>query len=146
MKNVLLISAISVALLACDKNSVNKQDDPGRIQYMETVALSPIGSLTFKDLNDSRCPENVQCVWAGNVVVDLEITSTKSSNNEVQTVKMCLGECSPIYPKKGFLESDTAFFTYGGINHTLTLTDVSPYPNTTKTVEKKDYSIKLKID
>lgn len=139
------MAGISLALFACKKDSVDTKNDPDRIEYKETVSLSPIGALTFSDVTDSRCPEGVQCVWAGNVIVDLDITPVQSSNNEIRKVKMCLGDCSPMYPNKGFVEKDTAFVVYGGVNYTLILSDVSPYPAANKTYQKKDYSIKLDI-
>lgn len=146
MEKLMLMVGISLALFACRKDTVEIQNDPGRIEYQETVSLSPIGAVTFADVTDSRCPEGVQCVWAGNVVVDLDITPVQSSNNEIRKLKMCLGDCTPLYPAKGFVEKDTAFVTYGGVNYTLILSDVSPYPAANRTFQKEDYSIKLDVE
>jgi hypothetical protein len=145
MKKLMLITGISLFLFACKKDSVDVRNNPDRIDYQETVYFSPTGVLTFADVTDSRCPEGVQCVWAGNVVVDLDITPVQSGSKEIRKVKMCLGNCSPLYPARGFVQKDTAFITYGGVNHTLILSDVSPYPAANKTIRKEDYSIKLDI-
>ena len=144
MKYPTLIFGISVALFACSNNAVNKQQEERVIHYKETVALPTAGTLTFAEVEDSRCPENVQCVWAGNATVDLQLRSGQA-NQEPQTVKMCLGDCSPLYPKSGFREADTVQVSVQGTPHTLILTQVSPYPNTTKPTKKEDYTIQLKI-
>lgn len=144
MKNTLLVLGISIVLFSCSNNAVNKQQEENVIQYKETVALLTSGTLTFAEVEDSRCPENVQCVWAGNAIVDLQLRSGQA-NQEAQTVKMCLGDCSMLYPKSGFREADTIQVSVQGTSHTLILAQVSPYPNTTKPTKKEDYTIRLKI-
>lgn len=144
MKYTTLILGIVVTLFSCDNNSVNKQQEENVIRYKETVALPTSGTLTFAEVEDSRCPENVQCVWAGNAIVDLQLRSAKTTQ-ETQVVKMCVGACNTLYPKTGFREADTAQVSLDGTKYTLILTNVSPYPNTTKSVKKEDYTIKLKI-
>jgi hypothetical protein len=144
MKYTTLILGISVALLSCDTSAVNRQQEENVIQYKETVALPTSGTLTFAEVEDSRCPKDVQCVWAGNAIVDLQLRS-EQANQEAQTVKMCLGDCNSLYSKTGFWEADTAQVSLAGTKYTLILTNVSPYPNSTKTAKKEDYTIKLKI-
>lgn len=144
MKNILLSLGISVALFACSNNAVNKQQDENVIKYKETVTLPTSGTLTFAEVEDSRCPENVQCIWAGNATVDLQLRSGQA-NQEAQTVKMCVGDCRTLYPKSGFREADTVQVSVQGTSHTLILTQVSPYPNTTKPTKREDYTIRLKI-
>lgn len=65
--------------------------------------------------------------------------------NETQRVTMCLGDCITQSPRTGFREADTAKVSLAGTNYTLILTDVLPYPKSSQPVEKKDYTIKLKI-
>lgn len=144
MKYTTLLLGISIVLFSCSNNAVNKQQEEQVIHYQETVALPKGGTLTFAEVEDSRCPENVQCVWAGNATVDLQLRSGEA-NQEAQSVKMCLGDCSQLYPKSGFREADTVQVSVQGTPHTLILTQVNPYPNTTKPTKKEDYTIKLKI-
>ena len=144
MKYTTLLLGISVVLFSCSNNAVNKQQVEHVIHYQETVALPKGGTLTFAEVEDSRCPENVQCVWAGNATVDVQLRSGEA-NQEAQSVKMCVGDCSPLYPKSGFREADTVQVSVQGTPHTLILTQVNPYPNTTKPTKKEDYTIKLKI-
>lgn len=144
MKYTTLLLGMSVAIFSCDPNSVNKQQEEKLIHYQETVALPTAGTLTFAGVEDSRCPENVQCVWAGNATVDLQLRSGQA-NQEAQSVKMCVGDCRTLYPKIGFREADTVRVSVQGTPHTLILTQVNPYPNTTKPTKIEDYTIKLKI-
>lgn len=144
MKYIILILGMSIALFSCSNNSVNKQQEEKVIHYKETVTLPVSGTLTFAEVADSRCPEDVQCVWAGNATVDLQLRSAKATQ-ETQVVKMCVGDCNTLYPKTGFREADTATVSLDVTQHTLILTEVNPYPNTTKPTKKENYTIKLKI-
>jgi len=49
-------------------------NEPFRIQYGETVRIDKIATeISFVQIKDSRCPREVQCVWAGEVTLGLEI-------------------------------------------------------------------------
>jgi hypothetical protein len=68
-------------------------------------------TLTFQFVNvpnDSRCPEDAVCVWAGNAAVIIEISDIKDTLNTVAnpseitygSYKITLSKLSP-YPKVG---------------------------------------------
>lgn len=146
MNYTTLLLGASLLLISCKSDSITVQAVEKTIRYHEKVSITPENpaTLTFAEVEDSRCPENVQCVWAGNAIVDLQLRS-EQANQEAQAVKMCLGDCNSLYPKTGFREADTAQVSVAGTQYTLILTNASPYPNSTKTVKKEDYTIKLKI-
>lgn len=112
-----------VLLLGCDKN------EP--IQYVELLkettlkeghtltVLDQVRSfeIFFKNVNDSRCPINANCISAGNVTTTFVI-------NDKEELMLCLGQCSA----DTFQQVDSAVFRVNGGKYYLKLTDVSPYP------------------
>ena len=144
MKYAVILLGISIALFSCKSDSIDAKLSDKTLKYQETLDLTG-GSLTFADIEDSRCPEDVQCVRAGEAIVTLQ-TRAMPTINETQIVKMCLGDCLGLYPKGGFREADTANISLDGNKYRLILTEVNPYPNTTKSVQKTDYNIKLKVE
>ena len=89
--------------------------------------LSDVESLKFKisEINDSRCPSDVTCIWQGEalVTIDLEI------------------------PFKGTIRLstyDNQTDTIG--NYSFKLVEIEPYPLSTKIIKLEDYEITLKID
>lgn len=51
--------------------------EPGRIRLTQGVPapVSPSSSLTLLGVEDSRCPEGVQCIWAGKIEYRLVLQS-----------------------------------------------------------------------
>ncbi|GHB70567.1 hypothetical protein [Persicitalea jodogahamensis] len=144
MKYATILLGAALALFSCKSDSIEAKLSDKTLKYQEVLNLTG-GSLTFADIEDSRCPEDVQCVRAGEAIVTLQ-TRAVTTTNEPQIVKMCLGDCMSLYPKGGFREADTANISLDGTKYRLILTEVNPYPNTTKPVEKKDYNIKLDVE
>ena len=144
MKYPTILLGIAIALFSCQSDAIEAKLGDKTLKYQEVVNLTG-GSLTFADVKDDRCPEDVQCFRAGEVIVTLN-TRAVPTVNETQIVKMCLGDCITLYPKGGFREADTARISLDGNKYRLILTEVNPYPNTTKPVQKKDYTIKLKVE
>ncbi|WP_373515313.1 hypothetical protein [Persicitalea sp.] len=144
MKYATIFLGIGLALLSCKSDSLEAKLSDKTLKYQDVLNLTG-GSLTFADIEDSRCPEDVQCIRAGEAIVTLQ-TRGAPTVNESQIVKMCLGDCIGLYPKGRFREADTANISLDGTKYRLILTEVNPYPNTTKPVQKKDYNIKLKVE
>ncbi len=144
MKQLAITATVCLLLFSCKSDSIDAKLSDKILKYQDVVNLTG-GSLTFADIEDSRCPEDVQCVRAGEAIVTLQ-TRAAPTINETQIVKMCLGDCISLYPKGGFREADTANISLDGTKYRLILTEVNPYPHTTKPVQKKDYNIKLKVE
>ncbi|MBN7815027.1 hypothetical protein [Algoriphagus pacificus] len=107
--------------------------NPAEIDFKSTInfCTEPI-SITFsKILGDSRCPENVQCIWQG--VVELEVVIAVNGTEE----KFSLSS----YPPFNNIPSEVSFMGY-----LFKLVDVTPYPNTTKSYTEKDYTVILQVD
>lgn len=76
---------------------------------------------------DSRCPSDVVCVWAGNAVVRLSLTSTQAS-----WIDAALN--TTLDPKN---------VTYGG--YTIRLVDLKPVPKSGTKIVDADYVATLEV-
>ncbi|NIJ51793.1 hypothetical protein [Dyadobacter arcticus] len=140
MKKYLLFGLVAVGALCCKNSGVDKKEEG--IKYKETVVLNdvPKASLTFFEVEDSRCPEGGQCIWAGAATVDLLLSGVTVEGGLNEHVKMCIGAC-----KKNF-EPDTLIKKFAGEEYRLILQEVKPYPKLSEPKTKEDYTILLKIE
>ena len=83
-------------------------------------------SLKFKitEINDSRCPTDVDCIWAGKADVKIKVESPVSETFVLSTL-------------------DDKIDTVG--NYSFELIDVSPYPVSTKQIKINEYKVTLNI-
>ena len=81
--------------------------------------------FTITEVNDSRCPSDVVCIWAGKVDVKIKVESPVPGTITLSTY-------------------DNPVDTVG--NYSFKITDVSPYPISTKTIKLEDYVVLLKIE
>jgi len=77
--------------------------------------------------NDSRCPEGVQCVWAGDVSARIRI----EGNGNAQTVALNLNR-------------NSTNIVHG--DHRITLTAVTPTPKATEKIDPKSYRASFRIE
>ena len=99
------------------------------VPLRETVQIGD-GEITFIDVKqDSRCPENVTCVWAGEVQLALRLKFPKKASKE---------ELLAVAPGKSALlwRDDKAIYK---------ILRVSPYPKTSAKIPKEDYEIVLQV-
>jgi hypothetical protein len=78
--------------------------------------------------NESRCPSDVQCVWAGNAVARLGLTSTGNpdSNAALNTTL------------------DPKFAYYAG--YRISLVGLKPYPRSGSPISAGDYVATLRVE
>lgn len=84
-----------------------------------------------KTVEDSRCPIDAECIWAGRVVV--EVTFTQGGNSE--TKSLALGD----YSGSGY--SNTV--TFG--NFSVELLNVLPAPKTSHQIAQDEYQLELVV-
>lgn len=127
MKKIVVVSSIVFSLLSCasaKQNEINQKLD----------AKSDKEIVLVNVVNDSRCPEGVQCFWAGEVTIDVAAYENKKLVEQVQWVinKTTVDEVNAWFVKhlperkeklKGIV--------------------VTPYPKEGNTIEPKDYKIVL---
>jgi hypothetical protein len=140
MRNSALLPFI-LFVAACQTTSVDRKTD--EIKYKETVTINdvPKSTLTFYEVEDSRCPKGAQCIWAGNAMVDLQLNGVTTEGGSSKRVSMCLGQCST-----DFKTADSLNLEFTGQKYRLILNAVNPYPDVNIEHTKEDYSISLKIE
>jgi hypothetical protein len=104
-----------------------------------TIGINQTAHLASTDLNlrfvdvteDSRCPLDVQCIWAGQVsiLVDLEIASSGESLGRFEMT--LLGNSDSRARNNDHL-------SIGG--YLVELVNVTPYPSSTTVIEPSDYA------
>jgi hypothetical protein len=125
----LLVAFSAVALASCGRGGAMSYDAP----LDAPVQLAPEQSAVFADgqlevkftgiATDSRCPSDVTCVWAGEVVARLAVRSdSKTTQHEIK---------------------ETQSATVGG--YTLTLLKVLPARASSRPIAPADYRVTLKI-
>lgn len=83
----------------------------------QAVEVGPMVAMPIEVVEDSRCPINARCIWAGRLVIEANIAGYSWG----ETVRLTLGEPH----------------TTHGV--TLALTSGSPAPETGGTIAPEDY-------
>lgn len=108
-----------LGLTACQYNDSSIQDalrtNFNQPEGESTSVGSPSFQVLVSNISDSRCPSDVVCIWAGEVIVTFQIASNEFPLRIGQSKNFSVGER----------------------HYVLTLTDVSPYPTTKNGSEKK---------
>lgn len=90
-------------------------------------------NVTFKGISeDSRCPKDVQCVWSGVAVAQIEVMSTTSRPMNLQIAS--IENAGKNYHK-------SAFFS----GYEIQLAEVTPYPENSKGKDALKGSYKIGI-
>jgi hypothetical protein len=125
-----LLLAFSAIVSACTSSD---SDGPveGTISVSERLSFNSDEVLVeFVEVtSDSRCPAEVQCVWAGEASVAIK-TTAPSVAGQVSTHKMGPGESVSIQQSA----------------YTITLLELSPDPPPVGGVEQSDYKLHLRIE
>lgn len=134
MKTTFFLSALALLLSAasCDESQV--QTDPFELDIPFLLApgeqyncLDCDVSVSFtKVVSDSRCPLDVDCVWAGMAEVELSVEIEGASR---VILLATVGENSSA--------------EFGG--YRLSLGEVSPYPTLQNPIPQSDYRITLTV-
>lgn len=118
-----------VLFFSCETDEVKNDFIFGReerfVVNKEYISNDQSLKFSISEINDSRCPADVQCVWQGEALVAIKIVSSPPSEITLSTY-------------------DNLVDTVG--IYSMELVDVSPYPLSTETLKDDDYTINLKID
>jgi hypothetical protein len=126
MKNLLLISLF---FLFTNAGCTNKQDEVSK-KLGDTFQLKANESTNFNDngnmiiaklinIQDSRCPINVQCIRAGEAIVILDL---QIGDEQFKGLKVCIG-C-----EKEMKITESTIIKAKTKTYTLKLNSVDPYP------------------
>ena len=127
MNKLFLLLLVAGGLAAC------KKDQPGpslnqtfELPLHQTATLATGSSplrITLTNVQDSRCPINAFCIWAGYAAVTLEL---KDAAAAPQTARISLH-----YKDLSQYSADSVAVTLNQQDYWLRLLDVTPYPSTT---------------
>ena len=120
MKTIFL-SVLAITLLVTCTKKTQKGELNSAIKLsvnQSAVIESEDLKVTLVDVNDSRCPEGAQCIWAGEAVAFLTVNNTAIQVSTMHT-------------------TDTLGYQFSY--------DLMPYPKLDKEVKLKDYVVKLNI-
>lgn len=96
--------------------------------YQEAVVEGTSLRIRFNTVsNESRCPSDVQCVWAGNAIVILSLTSSGNQSGSA-TLNTTL---------------DPKFTDYAG--YRIALVGLKPYPRSGSKIPTADYVATLEV-
>jgi len=129
MKTIyLFLALIAISFISCEKETVPDSFSFGLENDFKINGEyhSVDNSLKFKitEINDSRCPSDVVCIWAGKTDVKIEVESPVTGTIVLSTY-------------------DNPVDTVG--NFSFKIIDVLPYPISTKAIQLEDYNVTLKI-
>ncbi|MFD2822416.1 hypothetical protein ACFS5M_01970 [Lacinutrix iliipiscaria] len=139
MKYIFIIASLLLTTLvwAQDSSPIEKVETPrivSKLYFGEQLKFNDI-ELKFVDvLQDSRCPKNVNCIWAGEVVVLVDVF--KNGNKTTQK-KVTLSPKSHLQDLTGNLFSSEDL-SISGFN-------ILPYPVSGTKTKIEDYYIQLDI-
>jgi len=136
-KFIFSIALFSFAFFACDKepNPTKTIDlnEAFTLAINQTAELSTDGmKITLLDITeDSRCPTNVECIWAGRVVAEFKVEK---------------GDESFIRSLTDNPANDAALSTsFEAFGHLVNFVEATPYPDGS-TIDKDDYLVKIIIE
>lgn len=89
MKPLFALALLAVA--ACATPSTTQPPRKGPVALGETAYVNGPLVRPERVIEDSRCPMNARCVWAGRVVVRVAILSGRR-----ETLELVLGEPQPV--------------------------------------------------
>lgn len=113
-----IIVSISLVLFSsCKKKNLNYQK----------VAKTGGIEILLLDVDDSRCPSDVNCFWEGNA----EVLLRAKKGDQIEEFSL--------NTNSAYIQDTTVF------NKHIELLDVKPYPISTETYSLGDYKINLKV-
>ena len=127
----LLFSAFAKAQQTQDTTSVVIPQIYVKAFKGEQVTLGVASVKLIKVLEDSRCPKGVQCIWAGEAKVLIEVTKRDGSSKQGAYTISQMSTGIPLFSEDGFV---------------VNLKGLSPYPDSAHKINPEDYFITLDIE
>ena len=127
---------------SCEKDTLNgikkgELNSDIELSINDKVLINNEFVIDLTSIIDSRCPADVQCVWAGNASTQFKIIG---SNESDLVINLCLGQCDT-----KFKTTDTTEFIRNNIRYSILLKEVTPYPKEGTSADKKAVFIISKI-
>jgi len=121
MKKILLTLVFALVFgNALTAEAQNTQQISVRVNKQKKVSRSKL-MIRFVSVEDSRCPQDVECIWAGNAKVMIKVTNRKGASKTFELN-------TSLEPKA---------VTFDG--YEIKLRDVTPYPRSNIRIDKNGY-------
>ncbi|APX98852.1 hypothetical protein [Lacinutrix venerupis] len=138
MKKLLLIFAVLIinSVFAQDSTSV-KVDAPkivSKLMYGSTIKVENIEFKFVAVESDSRCPKGVQCVWAGEAIVLVDVFE---NGKKIEQKRLVFSPSSQLQNALGNLFSSEKL-KVSGLN-------IAPYPEHGTKIKAEDYYVQLSV-
>lgn len=149
MKSIILTLALFVTMFGFAQHKKGAVKTDKQIEKAETpkiISLLKAGGKIKEDniqvkflevVEDSRCPKDVQCMWAGEVKVKVEVTNYNASKPQPEERVLVLS------PTADFDDLFGNIFHADGFN--ITAVNVKPYPISTKKIKPKEYALQFYV-
>ena len=141
MKNflrTLTLSAMLCGTLSAKATATTTTTEEWQLELGESRTLQ-VGEefyvLSVESVNDSRCPANAFCVWAGQAVVSLKVDNFRTTESEFYDLTLAGA------PQLN--ENEIAVLKLAG--STLRLIEVSPYPGLENVGETIEQTVTIEI-
>ena len=139
MKQILFFIALLITSFnfAQDSTTIKKATPPRivtKLNFGESVQFKDISLKFVEVVQDSRCPKAVQCIWAGEVIVLVDVFK---NGNKVEQKKLTINPTFSLKKQLGNLFSSEVL-SVSGFN-------VLPYPVSSNKIEVEDYYIQLDV-
>ncbi|MBC5835164.1 hypothetical protein G6N05_11420 [Flavobacterium sp. F372] len=132
MKKLILVIVLC-AFVAC--KSVKENSNEITITSKKEIVVNDYTIVIDKIISDSRCPQGVNCVWAGELVMEVSVWQNKALNETIQLT----------FSPKTRDENLVWFEKYIPQNKKLKSYIVSP-TKTENQIELKEYKIQLILE
>ena len=133
MKKIIYTILVIFSVVSCAQKT---KISPNSIAFSQKLVKQKGTQLVLKKVtNDSRCPEGVQCIWAGECEI---IVSVYQNNKFINEEKILLSQ--KLY------KENIAWFSKFYPNKKITEINVLPYPKNEVVTNPKDYFVKLECE
>jgi hypothetical protein len=132
MKN-LIIALLLASTAACTQETIDlspKLATKVELSFDTEVVYQEGVKIKITKIEDSRCPKNVTCVWAG--MARVFFTITEKSISKDGSIDF---ESNPV----------KTTIDVGGQKYNVEVSDVLPYPKDTNETSQKEYKVSLTL-
>ncbi|OIQ23609.1 hypothetical protein [Lacinutrix sp. MedPE-SW] len=138
MKNLLLIFTLVItSIVSAQDSTAVKAEAPkivSKLMYGNTLKVEDLEFKFVAVESDSRCPKGVQCVWAGEAIVLVDVFK---NGNKLEQKRLVFSPTSQLQNALGNLFSSESL-KVSGLN-------IVPYPESGSKIKIEDYYIQLAV-
>lgn len=138
MKNMLFTFAVLLSGIVFSQDStVVKVKTPkiiSKFMYGKTIEVEDLEFKFVAVESDSRCPKHVQCIWAGEAVVLINVFK---NGKQLESKRIAI-------PATGNLEASLGDL-FSSEKLKVSSIDIAPYPELRNKINPKDYYITLDV-